>query len=73
MLAIAFGPYFVFDLLFQESITTRYALPAIVPGVFVGRYISQKLDREAFLKYIYFALMVVGCVLMVEAVTGQRL
>jgi len=49
-----------------------YALPAIVPGVFVGRYISQKLDRDAFLKYIYFALMVVGFVLMVQGATGQR-
>jgi hypothetical protein len=30
-LAVAFGPYLVFDLLFQESITTRYALPLIPP------------------------------------------
>jgi hypothetical protein len=30
-LAIAFGPYLIFDLLFQETVTTRYALPLIVP------------------------------------------
>jgi hypothetical protein len=30
-LAVAFGPYLAFDLLFQESITTRYALPLVVP------------------------------------------
>lgn len=30
-LAVAFGPYLIFDLLFQESITTRYALPLVVP------------------------------------------
>lgn len=30
-LAVAFGPYFVFDLLFQETITTRYALPLVIP------------------------------------------
>jgi hypothetical protein len=30
-LLTAFGPYFVFDLLFQESVTTRYALPLVVP------------------------------------------
>ena len=27
-LCAAFGPYFVFDLLFQEMVTTRYALPS---------------------------------------------
>jgi hypothetical protein len=30
-LVVAFGPYLVFDLLFQETITTRYALPLVVP------------------------------------------
>ena len=30
-LLAAFGPYLVFDLLFQETITTRYALPLVVP------------------------------------------
>jgi hypothetical protein len=31
VLLVAFGPYFVFDLLYQESITTRYALPLVIP------------------------------------------
>jgi hypothetical protein len=30
-LAAAFVPYFLFDLVFQETITTRYALPLVVP------------------------------------------
>jgi hypothetical protein len=30
-LLAAFGPYLMFDVLFQETITTRYALPLIVP------------------------------------------
>ena len=30
-LVACFGPYIVFDLLFQEAITTRYALPLIMP------------------------------------------
>jgi hypothetical protein len=28
---VAFGPYAVFHLLFQETVTTRYALPLVVP------------------------------------------
>ena len=30
-LAVAFGPYFVFDILFQETFTSRYALPLVIP------------------------------------------
>jgi hypothetical protein len=30
-LAVAFGPYLIFDLVFQESFTGRYALPVVVP------------------------------------------
>ena len=37
LLVIAFGPYLVFDLLFQETITTRYALPLVVPVGYLRR------------------------------------
>ena len=30
-LAVLYGPYLIFDLVFQESATTRYALPLVVP------------------------------------------
>ena len=35
-LAAAFGPYLIFDMLFQETVTTRYALPLVVPVAFAG-------------------------------------
>ncbi len=35
-LAVAFGPYAVFHLLFQESVTTRYALPLVPPTVYLA-------------------------------------
>jgi hypothetical protein len=35
-LAVAFGPYCVFDLLFQETFTTRYALPLVVPIAYLA-------------------------------------
>jgi hypothetical protein len=37
-LLVAFAPYAVFDLLFQESVTTRYALPLVVPIAFLAMY-----------------------------------
>jgi hypothetical protein len=36
ILAIAFGPYAIFDVLFQESITTRYALPLMIPMAYLA-------------------------------------
>jgi hypothetical protein len=36
MLAVAFGPYLVFDLLFQETFTGRYALPLVVPMAYLA-------------------------------------
>jgi hypothetical protein len=36
VLAAAFLPYFVFDLLFQETFTSRYALPLVVPMAYLA-------------------------------------
>jgi hypothetical protein len=36
VLAAAFGPYLVFDLLFQETFTGRYALPLLVPLAYLA-------------------------------------
>ena len=36
VLAVAFGPYLVFDVLFQETFTTRYALPLVVPMAYLA-------------------------------------
>lgn len=36
ILAVLFGPYLVFDLLFQETFTSRYALPLVVPISFLA-------------------------------------
>jgi hypothetical protein len=36
VLAVAFGPYLIFDLLFQETATTRYALPIVVPVAYLA-------------------------------------
>ncbi len=36
ILTVAFGPYLLFDLLFQETFTSRYALPLIVPMAYLA-------------------------------------
>ena len=47
LLAAAFGPYFVFDLLFQETFTSRYALPLVVPMAFLAAAGMRALPRGA--------------------------
>jgi hypothetical protein len=46
-LAVAFGPYLVFDLLFQESVTTRYALPLVIPFGYLATRGLAALPRQA--------------------------
>ncbi|HEV3063324.1 MAG TPA: hypothetical protein VGY48_34080 [Vicinamibacterales bacterium] len=31
LVALAFGPYLIFDVMFQETFTSRYALPIVIP------------------------------------------
>ena len=38
LLIVAYAPYAVFHLLFQETITVRYALPLVVPVAFLAVY-----------------------------------
>jgi hypothetical protein len=42
-LATAFGPYLLFDLLFQETFTGRYALPGVIPMAFLATAALQGL------------------------------
>ena len=45
-LVACFGPYIVFDLLFQEAITTRYALPLIIPIAYLVIWGASLLHRH---------------------------
>jgi hypothetical protein len=46
-LALAFGPYLVFDLLFQETFTSRYALPLVVPIAYLAAAGLRWAPRQA--------------------------
>lgn len=47
VLAIAFGPYAVFHLLFQETVTTRYALPLIPVAAYAALAALEGLPARA--------------------------
>ena len=47
ILAVAFGPYLAFDLLFQETFTSRYALPLVVPMAYLAVSGLRMMPRNA--------------------------
>jgi hypothetical protein len=46
-LAAGFGPYLLFDLLFQETFTGRYALPLVVPMAYLAVEGTRRLPRRS--------------------------
>ncbi len=68
-LLVAFGPYLVFDLLFQETITTRYALPLVVPMAFLAVRGAAALPRPAAIG-LALAMVVGGAYISDRAMYG---
>ena len=47
IVAVSFGPYLLFDLVFQESVTSRYALPLIVPFAYLAAAGARAIPANA--------------------------
>ncbi|HEV9037011.1 MAG TPA: sulfite exporter TauE/SafE family protein [Puia sp.] len=43
-----------------------YCLPAVFPAIFAGRYLNRRLRGNAFFKYIYWGLIVIGGILLLH-------
>src|SRR5262245_16959309 len=63
VLAIAFGPYLLLDLLFQETVTTRYALPLVPPTAYLA-------VRGLMAVGVTPALVIAGCLAAFNAHIG---
>jgi uncharacterized membrane protein YfcA len=59
--------------LWTSAVTHYYllSLPVTLLGAFLGRVINHRLHGEAFLKYIYFGLIGIGALLLVQAIKGR--
>ncbi len=66
LIAVAFGPYLVFDLLFQETFTTRYALPLVPPVVYLAVRAAAALPRSTG---VWFATVGAGTGAIVGSVS----
>lgn len=43
------------------------SLPVVIPAIFLGRYFNHQLKDGSFLKYVYIGLIVIGAVLVGQA------
>jgi uncharacterized membrane protein YfcA len=65
---IGMGGYWLAGL-WVPAVTHYYllCLPVILPAVWLGRVINHRLHGEAFLKYVYAGLAVIGVVLLAQS------
>jgi uncharacterized membrane protein YfcA len=44
-----------------------FSLIATIPAIFLGRYLNHKLNDKVFFKYVYWVLMIIGLVLIINS------
>jgi hypothetical protein len=44
------------------------SLPAIIPTIYLGRYLNHQLKEGAFFKYVYFGLILIGAFLIINSI-----
>jgi uncharacterized membrane protein YfcA len=60
--------------LWTPSVTRYYvvSLPAVLLAIAVGRYTGRRIDAPRFLVYVHVGLLVIGAVLLFQAVATSR-
>lgn len=48
-----------------------WCLPSVVIGIFAGRMISRRLQRERFLRVVHWGLCLIGGLLLLQAAAGR--
>ncbi len=58
--------------LWTPAVTHYYlwSLLPVVPAIMLGKFVNHRLHGDAFLKWVYGALIAIGAVLLVQAVRG---
>jgi hypothetical protein len=57
LLAAAFGPYLIFHMVFQETLTGRYALPLVIPMAYCAAAGARVLPRRSGLAVVALVAM----------------
>lgn len=55
--------------LWTTEVTTYFlrSIPVIIPAIFLGRWINDQIKGNRFLKYIFFALIIIGILLIFQS------
>jgi hypothetical protein len=73
-LAVAFGPYLAFHMVFQEAVTTRYALPLVMPIAYLAvcgvEFLTARLASSLVPIAIVTGLAAAGIVLAAPALSS---
>jgi uncharacterized membrane protein YfcA len=48
------------------------SLPLTLPAIWLGRVINHRMQGDAFLKYVHMGLVIIGAVLLIEALRSSR-
>ena len=63
--------YWAKDLVNQQVLVYfLFMLPALVPGVYIGRYLHNKIKGQSFYSYAYCALIIIGLIFIVNTLLG---
>jgi len=46
------------------------SLPVMLPAVWIGRVVNHRLQGDVFLRYVYAGLLLIGAILLAQAVRG---
>lgn len=65
---IGLGGYLLMGL-WVPTVTRYYllSLPVAIPAIFLGRAFNKKMHGDAFVRYVYIGLVLIGLVLLIEA------
>jgi len=66
---IGFTGYYIKGLVTTE--VNQYFLISLItalPAIFLGRYLNHKLNNQSFFKYVYWALIVIGIILIIVSI-----
>ena len=60
--------------LWTPTVTREFLLsvPAMLPAVFAGRAINRRFSGETFVEYVYAGLVLIGCMLLGQAIPHRQ-
>lgn len=50
-----------------------YAIPAIIPAIFIGRYLNKRIKGETFYRYVYCGLILIGIILILNSLYQREI